>query len=89
MFFPDPEHFDPERFDPQQEQKLVRYTFIPFGAGPHTCLGMHFALLEGHLLLATLAQRLTFEFAGTGLVEPEPLLTLRPKGMVLMRVRRR
>jgi cytochrome P450 len=88
-FFPDPECFDPERFDPQQEQKLVRYSFIPFGAGPHTCLGMHFALLEGHLLLATLAQRLTFEFAGSGPVEPEPLLTLRPRGKVPMRVRRR
>jgi cytochrome P450 len=88
-FFPDPERFDPERFDPQQEQKLARYSFIPFGAGPHTCLGMHFALLEGHLLLATLAQRLTFEFTGSEPAEPEPLLTLRPKGKIPMRVRRR
>jgi len=88
-FFPDPERFDPERFDPQQEQKLVRYSYLPFGAGSHICLGMHFALLEGHLLLATLAQRLTFEFAGSGSIDPEPLLTLRPRGRVLMRVRRR
>jgi len=88
-FFPDPERFDPERFDPQQEQNIVRYSYIPFGAGTHMCLGMHFALLEGHLLLATLAQRLNFEFAGSEQVEPEPLLTLRPKGNVTMRVRRR
>lgn len=89
MFFPDPERFDPDRFEPEQEQKLVRYAYIPFGAGSHICLGMHFALLEGHLLLATLAQYVAFEFVGSGPVEPEPLLTLRPKGEVLMRVRRR
>ncbi|BCL79628.1 cytochrome P450 [Ktedonobacteria bacterium brp13] len=87
--FPDPERFDPERFGLQQEQNIIRYSYIPFGAGSHMCLGMHFALLEGHLLLATLAQRLTFEFVGSGPIEPEPLLTLRPKGKVSMRIRRR
>jgi cytochrome P450 len=87
--FPDPELFDPERFTPEREQKLPRYAYIPFGAGSHICLGTHFALLEGHLILATLAQRLVFEFAGAGLIEPEPLLTLRPKGAVLVRVRHR
>jgi len=88
QFFPEPEQFDPERFGPEQEYNLVRYSYIPFGAGAHICLGMHFALLEGHLLLATLAQRLTFEFAGSEPIEPEPLLTLRPKGKVPMRVRK-
>jgi cytochrome P450 len=88
-FFPHPEQFDPERFTAGQEQKLPRYAYIPFGAGAHICLGMHFAQLEGQLILATLAQRLTFEFADTRQIMPEPLLTLRPKGEVFMRVRRR
>lgn len=87
--FSEPERFHPERFTPQQEQELPRYAYLPFGAGAHICLGMHFAQLEGHLLLAALAQRVTFEFIGSGPIEPEPLLTLRPKGAVLMRVRRR
>jgi len=87
--FPEPERFDPERFAPQQEKKLPRYAYIPFGAGAHSCPGMHFALLEGHLLLAALAQRLIFEFAGSAPIKPEPLLTLRPEGALLMRVRRR
>jgi cytochrome P450 len=85
-FFPESERFEPERFGPQQEPQIPRYAYLPFGAGAHRCLGMHFALLEGHLLLATLAQRLTFEFVGSEPVEPEPLLTLRPKGGVPMRV---
>ncbi len=89
QFFPNPEQFDPARFEPQQEQQRPRHAYIPFGAGPHICLGMHLAQLESHLVLATLARHVTFEFAGTAPIEPEPLLTLRPKGAVLMRVRRR
>lgn len=89
QFFPNPELFDPERFAPEREQQIPRYAYIPFGAGSHICLGMHVALLEGHLILATLAQRLTFEFTGSNPIKPEPLLTLRPGGTVPMRVRRR
>jgi cytochrome P450 len=88
-FFPEPERFAPERFASEQEENIPRYAYMPFGAGSHICLGMHLALLEGHLILATLAQLLTFEFVGAGPVEPEPLLTLRPKGAVPMRVCRR
>jgi cytochrome P450 len=86
-FFADPECFDPERFAP--EQTIPRYAYLPFGVSSHICLGMHVALLEGHLILATLAQRVRFEFVRSGPIEPEPLLTLRPKGAVLMRVQRR
>jgi cytochrome P450 len=38
-FFPDPERFDPERFN-DENKKLVRpYTYLPFGSGPHNCIG--------------------------------------------------
>nr|BBH91617.1 cytochrome P450 [Thermosporothrix sp. COM3] len=60
-YFPEPERFDPERFSPEREKQLPRYAYLPFGGGPRVCLGNHFALMEGHLLLATLAQRLRFE----------------------------
>ncbi len=90
-FFPDPEHFDPTRFSPQREQQLPRYAYLPFGAGPRICIGLHFAMMEGHLLLASLAQRSRFSLLPGQRIEPDPLhnLILRPSGPVhVLRTRR-
>jgi cytochrome P450 len=88
-YFPDPERFDPDRWTPEQEAALPRYAYLPFGAGPHRCIGHHFAMLEAHPILATLAQRVTFELVPGQLIVPEPLITLRPKGGLRVMVRRR
>ncbi|HEX9067410.1 MAG TPA: cytochrome P450 [Ktedonobacterales bacterium] len=87
--FPEPERFDPERFSAENEAKLPKHAFIPFGGGPRICIGNHFALMEGQILLATLAQRVRFDLAPGQEVEPEPLITLRPKHGIQMRVTRR
>jgi cytochrome P450 len=84
--FPDPDRFDPERFTPEREKALPPHAFIPFGAGPRICIGNHFAWMEGQLVLATLAQRLRFELVSNKPVETEPLVTLRPKGGLPVRV---
>ncbi len=89
--FPDPDKFDPDRWaDPDAEKRLPRYAFLPFGSGPRVCVGGHFALLEAHLILAALVQRVRFtRVPGHEEVRPEPLFTLRPAGRVPMRVIRR
>jgi cytochrome P450 len=87
-YFPNPEQFDPDRFWPEAEKKM-RSSYIPFGGGPRVCIGNQFALLEGHLLLAAITQRVTFEATTDRVIEPEPLITLRPRGGVSLWVRRR
>ncbi len=85
-YFTDPERFDPDRFAPAAEKQLAKGAYMPFGAGPRICIGNHFAMMEGHLILATLAQRVRFVADAPAAIEPEPLVTLRPRGGVPLRV---
>ena len=89
--FPEPETFNPERFAPEREKQLPRYAYLPFGAGPRICLGMYFAMMEGHLLLATLAQRISFALVPGQTVEPDSVhhVALRPAGAVHVTVKKR
>lgn len=77
--FADPDRFDPERFTPEAEKRLPRYAYMPFGAGPQVCVGNHFAMMEGHLLLAALAQRVRFTLVPGQRIVPQPMVTLRQK----------
>jgi cytochrome P450 len=78
-FFPDPLRFDPERFTPAAKSRRTKLTYFPFGAGVRQCIGESFAWMEGVLLLATLAQKWKLRLIPGHRVEPEPLITLRPK----------
>ena len=83
-FWPDPERFDPLRFTPEAKASRPKMAYFPFGAGPRICIGEGFAWMEGVLLLATLAQR--WRFARGNDVDPQALITLRPKQQMRMRV---
>ncbi len=78
-YFPDPLRFDPERFAPEAKAKRAKFTYFPFGAGVRQCIGESFAWMEGALLLATLGQKWKLKLVPGHPVEPEPLITLRPK----------
>jgi cytochrome P450 len=53
----DPLVFDPDRFSPEQAKRRGRWQYVPFGAGPRSCIGDHFAMLEATLALATIIRR--------------------------------
>jgi len=88
-FFPDPERYDPDRFAAGWEERIPRYAYLPFGAGPRACIGSGFAMMEARLILATVAQSYKLSLVPGETVKPIQLVTLRPSGPVRMRVERR
>jgi cytochrome P450 len=82
-----PEGFDPERFRPEHAEKRPRYAYLPFGGGPRTCVGNHFAMMEAQILLAMIVREHRLELDPSHPVVVDPVITLRPKHGI--RVRRR
>jgi cytochrome P450 len=88
-WFPDPFGFDPSRWVPERAEGRPKYSYFPFGGGPRICIGESFAWMEAILLLATISQRWRPRFVPEVRVELQPLLTLRPKNGMPMRLERR
>ena len=87
--FEDPEAFVPERWRDGYGERIPKYAYLPFGAGPRLCIGSSFAVMEATLLLATIAKRFRLGLASGRRVVPQPSVTLRPRGGVEMRLEER
>ncbi|EHR53658.1 cytochrome P450 [Saccharomonospora marina XMU15] len=62
--FPDPDAFDPDRYvEPRQEDIVNRWTWIPFGAGRHRCVGAMFATIQLKAIFSVLLRQFEFSFA--------------------------
>jgi cytochrome P450 len=84
--WPEPHRFNPERFTAEPP----RYSYIPFGAGQRICIGAAFAMTEAVLILAMIAQRYRLRLKSAHPIEPQGLITLRPRyGMPMTLERRR
>jgi cytochrome P450 len=88
-FYPDPERYDPERFSPGWEERIPRYAYLPFGAGPRVCIGNAFAMTEARLILATVAQHYKLSLEPDQKVVPVQVITVKPRGPVRMKLQRR
>jgi cytochrome P450 len=78
----DPLTFDPERFvDISPDQKAMSdQAWVPFGRGPHSCIGFALAQMELTLMTARIAQRLDLEPVSTAPLEPIGMIVSRPVG---------
>jgi cytochrome P450 len=84
-----PDRFDPKRFSPERVLARQRYAYIPFGAGQRICIGAAFAMTEAMLILAMIAQRYRLHLMPGHPIEPQGLITLRPRYGLRMTLERR
>jgi cytochrome P450 len=88
-FFPEPERFDPDRFAADRVDSIPQHGYIPFGAGPHVCIGNTFAMMEMVLALATIVPCCRFTLpAGHPPVVPDALIAIRPRDGLTLRIER-
>ncbi|MEU8263057.1 cytochrome P450 [Micromonospora sp. NPDC048999] len=78
-FWDRPGVFDPERFSPDRPKRQYRYSYFPFGGGPHQCIGQHLFLLEAPIIVATLLSRYRFRLGQPADLTPRLGASLRPR----------
>lgn len=84
-----PDFFDPGRFLCGTREKIDRFSYLPFGAGPRSCIGSAFALQEASIVLATIIRDFDLELAERHSVWPVQKVTLRPRGGLPMFIKKR
>lgn len=85
----EPERFIPERWESDETKNLPRFAYFPFGGGTRRCIGEPFAWMEGVIIIATIASNWKMRLVPHQKVEPEPLITIRPKNGMKMILERR
>ncbi|HJQ22463.1 MAG TPA: cytochrome P450 [Blastocatellia bacterium] len=88
-YYAEPARFDPERWTTEAREARPKFAYFPFGGGPRVCIGEGFAWMEGVLLIATIAQRWRMRLAPGQQVAPQPMITLRARNGIRMRLEKR
>ncbi|NVI90822.1 cytochrome P450 [Actinomadura sp. BRA 177] len=81
-----PAEFDPDRFAPEHSAGRHRYSYFPFGGGPHQCVGNHLFTIEAQLIAASVLSRFRPEPVGPVPSRPAMGRTLRPEHELKMRL---
>jgi cytochrome P450 len=81
-----PDAFMPSRFHPANRDRIDRFQYLPFGAGPRICIGASFAMQEAVIALAVLMNRFRFDTTPSTRPWPVQKLTTQPQGGLPMMV---
>ena len=78
-----------DRWSKITKSHLPRFSYFPFGGGIRGCIGESFAWLEGILVIATIYRNWKMHHNPNHKVELQPLITLRPKYGMMMKLEKR
>ena len=89
-YFSQPDQFYPERWTPEFRASIPRFSYFPFGGGSRSCIGEPLAWMEGIIVLATIIKKwkITLE-ENMKHIELRPLVTLRPKYGIRVKLHKR
>ena len=85
-FWVEPSKFNPDRFASNRSVDRPRCAYIPFGSGSRTCIGLHLAVIEIQLVVATVLSRYRLQLVSPAQVEPFIKSILWPRTGVMMRL---
>src|SRR6188472_3376807 len=90
-YFSDPEKFVPERWSLKFRTSMPRFSYFPFGGGPRACIGEPLAWTESIIVLANIINnwKITLEEKDIANIKLHPLVTLRPKNGIKMKISKR
>jgi cytochrome P450 len=84
--WPDPTTFDPDRFRQERVKARDRWAYLPFGGGPRSCIGEHFAMAEATIALSSIVRRIEVISLRSDFPLSVPF-TLTAKGPIPARIR--
>lgn len=84
VLWPDPQQFDPTRFDPEQAALRPRHAYLPFGLGPHRCIGLHLARLMAERIIQNIRRDFCLTAADATAQPIQPGITLRPVAPIML-----
>ena len=87
LYWKDPDDFIPERFSEENAANIPKFAYFPFGGGPRLCIGQMFAIYEMQIAMYVLWKHFDFELAENYKLEIEPLITLRTKKPIVMKIK--
>lgn len=82
-FWDQPQAFRPDRFIGDAEDQHHAFAYFPFGGGARLCIGNNFALIEAMAVLATVLPALELDVVPGAAITPEPMISLRPHGLMM------
>jgi cytochrome P450 len=85
-YYHEPDRFYPERWTQEFKSRLPRFSYFPFGGGIRSCVGESFALMEATLLIAIICRYWKLRPIPDQKIALNPLITLRPKYGMRMKI---
>lgn len=89
LYFSEPNTFYPDRWTDEFKKNLPRFSYFPFGGGIRSCVGEPFAWMETILITAIINRLWKMNSIPSNKVALKPLITLRPKYGMHMKITRR